>query len=407
VIIAGGGIGGLTAALALARRGFRITVLEQAQRLEETGAGIQLSPNATRTLIELGLDDALRPLAVTPNALHVMNTLTGREIVRMPLGEFAEDRYGTPFWLIHRADLLGALAGAASRQLGITIKLDRQVQDFVVHPNGLTVSALTATGIADERGFAVLAADGLWSSLRRQLGDRTPPDFTGRAAWRGSIAARDVRAEFREPAVHLWIGPDAHIVHYPVKAGRLINIVVIAADRDSVPDRSKLVTRADLLSSLNDDGWTMPARTLVRLPDAWQKWPLYHRRPLQRWSRGPAALLGDAAHPMLPYLAQGAAMAIEDAAVVADCLARRPDDPARALQAYCSTRRARTQKLQRLSERNGARYHFGRPVSWLRDAAMQTIGGKGLLEHYDWIYRWRPPASSAIQVKSEQSSEQF
>jgi salicylate hydroxylase len=395
----------LTAALALARRGFRVTVLEQAPRLEETGAGIQLSPNATRTLIDLGLDDALRALAVAPSALRVMNTTTGREIVRMPFGRFAEDRYGAPFWLFHRADLLGALAGAASRQLDITIKLDRQVQDFVVHPNGLTVSALTATGIADERGFAVLGADGLWSALRRQLGDRSPPRFTGRAAWRGSIAARDVRAEFREPIVHLWIGPDAHVVHYPVKAGALINIVVIAADRDGAPaDRGKLATRAELLSSLTDDRWAMPARTLVRLPDAWQKWPLYERHPLKQWARGPAALLGDAAHPMLPYLAQGAGMAIEDAAVVADCLARRPDDPARALRAYCAARRGRTRKVQLASASNGARYHVGRPVSWLRDTAMRTIGGKGLLKHYDWIYRWRAPAAS-IQVKSERSPE--
>ena len=397
VIVAGGGIGGLTTALALARRGFRVTVLEQAQRLEEAGAGIQLSPNATRTLIELGLDGALRPLAVAPNALHVMNATSGWEIVRMPLGEFAEHRYGAPFWLIHRADLLGALADAASRQLGITVKLDRQVQDFVVHPNGLTVSALTATGIADERGFAVLAADGLWSPLRRQLGDRVPPRFTGRAAWRGSVAARDVRPEFREPAVHLWIAPNAHLVHYPVRAGHLINIVVIAADpkvdrNNASPNRGTITTRADLLSSLSDDGWAMPARTLIRLPDAWQKWPLYDRRPLKRWSDGAAALLGDAAHPMLPYLAQGAAMAIEDAAVVADCLARRPDDPARALRAYGSARRRRTRKIQLVSARNSERYHFGRTKSWFRDAAMRTIGGKGLLKHYDWIYRWRPPS---------------
>ena len=392
MIIAGGGIGGLTASLALARCGFRVTVLEQAQRLEEIGAGIQLSPNATRTLIGLGLDEALRPLAVAPNALRVMNALTGREIVRMPLGKLAEDRYGAPFWLLHRADLLGALAGAASRQLGITIKLGRQVQDYVIHPNGITVSALTATGIADERGFAVLAADGLWSSLRSQLGDPVPPRFTGRSAWRGSIAAREVRAEFREPAVYLWIGPNAHLVHYPVKAGQLINIVVITADRGLVPaERTKPATPGDLMSCLRDHDWAMPARTLVRLPAAWQKWPLYDRRPLKRWSRGPAGLLGDAAHPMLPYLAQGAAMAIEDGVVVADCFARQPDDPVRALQAYCSARRGRTRKLQLLSARNGARYHLGRSRAWFRNAAMRTLGGKGLLKHYDWIYRWQPP----------------
>lgn len=392
VIIAGGGIGGLTAALALARCGFRVTVLEQAQRLEEIGAGIQLSPNATRTLIDLGLHDALRPLAVAPNALRVMNALTGREIVRMPLGSVAEDRYGAPFWLLHRGDLLGALAGAAARHLDITIKLGRQVQDFVIHPNGLTVSALTATGIADEHGFAVLAADGLWSSLRSQVGDAKPARFTGRSAWRGSIAARDVRAEFREPAVYLWIGPDAHLVHYPVKAGQLINVVVIADDRGIIPpERSKAATPVDLMSCLSDNDWAMPARTLARLPQAWQKWPLYDRRPLKRWSRGPAGLLGDAAHPMLPYLAQGAAMAIEDGVVVADCFARHPDDPARALQAYCAARRARTRKLQVLSARNGARYHYSRPLGWFRNAAMRTIGGDRLLRHYDWIYRWRPP----------------
>jgi len=393
VIIAGGGIGGLTAALALARCGFRVTVLEQAPRLEETGAGIQLSPNATRTLIGLGMEEALRPLAVVPNELRVMNAGTGREIVRMPLGTFAEGRYGAPFWLFHRGDLLGALAGAASRQLGITIKLDRQVQDYVIHPNGITVSSLTATGIADERGFAVLAADGLWSSLRRQVGDPAPPRFTGRSAWRGNIPAREVRAEFREPAVYLWIGPDAHLVHYPVKAGQLINIVVVTADRSGIvpPERSKAATPGDLMSCLSDGDWAMPARTLVRLPAAWQKWPLYDRPPLKRWSSGPVGLLGDAAHPTLPYLAQGAAMAIEDGAVVANCFARHPDDPARALQAYCSARRGRTRKVQLLSVRNGARYHFGRSRAWFRNAAMRALGGIGLLNHYDWIYRWRPP----------------
>lgn len=393
MIIAGGGIGGLTSSLALARCGFRVTLLEQAPRLEEIGAGIQLSPNATRTLIGLGLGDALRPLAVVPSELRVMNARTGREIVRMPLGKFAEDRYGAPFWLLHRADLLGALAGAASRQLGITIKLGRQVQDYVTHPNGITVSSSTATGIADERGFAVLAADGLWSSLRVQLGDSVLPRFTGRSAWRGSIPARELRAEFREPAVYLWIGPDAHLVHYPVKAGELTNIVVITADRGRIvsPERSKPATPGDLMSCLSDNDWAMPARTLVRLPAAWQKWPLYDRPPLKRWSRGPVGLLGDAAHPMLPYLAQGAAMAIEDSVVVADCFARQPDDPALALRAYCSARRGRTRKLQLLSARNGKRYHFSQPRAWFRNAAMRALGGTGLLNHYDWIYRWQPP----------------
>ena len=151
-----------------------------------------------------------------------------------------------------------------------------------------------------------------------------------------------------------------------------------------------------MVPRLTAEAWALPARALVGLPDAWLKWALYDRRPIGRWSRGPVGVLGDAAHPMLPYLAQGAAMAIEDAAVVAQCMARQPDDPAAALQTYGATRRARTRKVQRLAARNGSRYHFGGVRGWVRDAAMRTMGGKQLLRNYDWIYDWRQPAGLSI-----------
>ena len=193
IIVAGAGIGGLTAALALARNGFRVIVLEQAERLEETGAGIQLSPNAARILIDLGLESRLRPSAVAPAALRVLDGVTGREIVRMPLGEYAEQRYGAPYWAIHRGDLQAALAAAAASHPDITVKLGMQVEDFVAHPNGLTVSARGRGGVSDAHGVALIGADGLWSLVRKRIGHRAPPRFAGRTAWRALVPARRSR----------------------------------------------------------------------------------------------------------------------------------------------------------------------------------------------------------------------
>ncbi len=241
VIVAGAGIGGLTAALALVRNGFRVIVLEQAERLEETGAGIQLSPNAARTLIDLGLEERLRPHVIAPEALRVLSAKSGREIVRIPLGEPAAQRYGAPYWVIHRGDLQAALSGAVAQELDITVKLGMRMEDFVAHPNGVTVSARGHAEVWDERGLALIAADGLWSLARTRIGYSDPPRFSGRAAWRAMVRAKDVAPEFREPLIHLWLGRDAHLVHYPVKGGSVINIVIIMND------------------SWNAAGWSEPA----------------------------------------------------------------------------------------------------------------------------------------------------
>jgi salicylate hydroxylase len=378
------------------RSGFRVIVLEQADRLEETGAGIQLSPNAARTLIDLGLEDALRRQAVAPTALRVLKAASGREIVRIPLGQAAAQRYGAPYWVIHRGDLQAALVAAVSRDLHISVNLGMRVEHFVTHPNGISVSAHGRGGVTDKRGLALIAADGLWSLMRTRLGYREPPRFAGRTAWRALVPAHLVAPEFREPLVHLWLGRNAHLVHYPVRAGRLINIVVITADNWNAPGWSEPATRTDLMPRLEAEAWTPAALALLGLPEAWLKWALYDRRPLRRWSKGPVALLGDAAHPMLPFLAQGAAMAIEDAAVAAQCLARMPDDPTEALRTYAAIRRGRTRKVQRLAARQGARYHQSGLSALLRDAAMRTAGGALLLRHYDWLYDWRPPPAFAI-----------
>jgi salicylate hydroxylase len=396
VIVAGAGIGGLTVSLALARNGFRVIVLEQAERLAETGAGIQLSPNATRALIELGLGERLRPHVVTPQAVRVLNAKNGREIVRVPLGDMSAQRYGAPYWIIHRGDLQAVLSAAVAAELDISVKLGMRMENFVTHPNGVTVSARSGTAAWSEHGHALIAADGLWSISRARLGFSEAPRFSGRTAWRALVPAADVPAEFREPLIHLWLGPDAHLVHYPVKAGKGINIVVITADDWQAEGWSEPASCIDLLPRLTAARWAPQARALVRLPEAWLKWALFDRRPLMTWSQGAAALLGDAAHPMLPFLAQGGAMAIEDAVVAAQCLARMPNDAEMALKSYTAIRRGRTRKVQRQAARNGQHYHLKGVSAMLRNTAMSLMGGQHLLGHYDWLYDWRPPAALSL-----------
>jgi salicylate hydroxylase len=396
VIVAGAGIGGLTVALALKRNGFRVIVLEQAERLQETGAGIQLSPNAARLLIELGFADRLRPHVVVPQAVRVLNAKNGREIVRIPLGDTAAQRYGAPYWIIHRGDLQAVLSAAVAQELDISLKLGMRMEDFVTHPNGVTVSARSGTTAWNEFGHALIAADGLWSMSRERLGFREPPRFSGRVAWRALVPAAEVPPEFREPMIHLWLGADAHLVHYPVKGGKVINIVVITADAWNAEGWSEPASRIDLLPRLTAARWAPQARALVRLPEAWLKWALFERRPLMNWTQDAAALLGDAAHPMLPFLAQGGAMAIEDAVVAAQCLARRPDDAAAALRTYAAIRRGRTRRVQRQAARNGQHYHLKGVSAMVRNAAMGVMGGEHLLRHYDWLYDWRPPAALSL-----------
>jgi salicylate hydroxylase len=389
VVVAGAGIGGLTAALALARQGFGVTLLEQAAQLEETGAGIQLSPNATRILLDLGLGERLRADAVAPDALRVRQARSGRTIATLPLGRF-EQRFGAPYWMIHRADLQAALVAAARSCPDITLLLGIRADDFAVHARGVTVQGRRADGTAfDQRGAALVAADGLWSTLRARLGQAAPPLFRRRAAWRASVPADAVPPQFRGPAIDLWLGASGHLVHYPVKGGRLINIVAIVADGWDRPGWSEPAARADILERFPARAWATPARDLLAAPERWLKWALFDRPPATWWGEGPVTLLGDAAHPMLPFLAQGAGMAIEDAAVLAQCLGRSPDDPAGALRAYEAARRPRTARVQRAARRTGGLYQLQPPASLVRDLGMRALGGDRLLARYDWLYDWK------------------
>ncbi|HLN08983.1 MAG TPA: FAD-dependent monooxygenase [Xanthobacteraceae bacterium] len=389
VVIVGAGIGGLTAALALAGRGFRVVVIDKAGRLEETGAGVQLSPNATRILIDLGLRDRLAPHIVAPEALRILRGRDGGEIVRVPLGAASELRHGAPHWVIHRGDLQAALLGALEATPDAELRLGTEVEDFAVHANGITVEGRCRRGSHDEHGIALIAADGLWSTMRQRLGSDRAPSFAHRTAWRAVVPADRVGERLREPSTHLWLGPDAHLVHYPVKAGRTINIVAIVDDDWQQAGWSAAGARDELLGKFS--GWDGAARDLLAIPDRWLKWALYDRPAARRWGRGPVTLLGDAAHPMLPFIAQGAAMAIEDAIVLAGCLAATSGPLDAPLRQYEGLRCGRTARVQRHARRNGIVYHLDGPAAAVRNLALAAIGGDGLLRRYDWLYDWRAP----------------
>ncbi len=395
VIIAGAGIGGLTAALALAQRGFEVTLLEAADRLDEVGAGLQLSPNAARVLIALGIAERLKRHVVVPEHLAVRNARSGHLLAQGPLGATSAHRYGAPYWVIHRGDLQAALCDAVGATPGITLRLGSKVENFTAEPDGVAVSTSHGSQPLAARAHVLIAADGLWSTLRQQLGHATAPRPAGQTAWRTLVpidaAPKSAAPKSAAlPAVNLWLGADAHLVHYPVKSGRMINVVAIVDDDWREPGWSTPGAPRALLDRFSTAQWHASARDLLAACERWQKWALFDCPPLASWGKGRVTLLGDAAHPMLPYLAQGAAMAIEDAAVLAACLDRNPDVPA-ALRTYEASRLPRTTRVQRDASRNGTVYHLRGAGAALRSLALMAMGGDRLISRYDWLYGWTPP----------------
>jgi salicylate hydroxylase len=267
------------------------------------------------------------------------------------------------------------------------MRLGTRVEDFAVHQHGVTVQVRTAQGLRDEQGIALVGADGLWSMLRARLGDHRTARFAHRTAWRAIVPAERVSDELREPVTGLWLGRDAHLVHYPIMAGAMLNIVAIVRDGWQEAGWTAPGKPADLLPRFKH--FAPAARTLLALPDNWQKWALFDRALHRVRGNGPVTLLGDAAHPMLPFLAQGGAMAVEDAAVLADCL-RQDEDPARAFRSYEHARARRVARVQREARRNSWRYHLSGPLGFARDMFLRMMGGEKLLRGYDWLYDWKP-----------------
>lgn len=375
-VIAGGGIGGLACAVALRRAGLDVTVLEQAPAFEEVGAGLQLTPNATRILRAMGLLPALEAVAVAPEALEVRDGASGRIIASAPYAP-ATEKYGAPFLVAHRADLLRVLAQGA-QDLGTRFELSASVE-------GVEVSDAVAVALATRdgepllvKGDILVGADGVRSVVRAQLGGSAAPVFAGRLAYRATCPAEPAP----HPVVRLYLGADAHLVTYPVRGGATTNIVaVVKIDRPvtrwSEPGDASTVHAAFA-------GWCREVRDLLAAADSYRCWGLYDLEPMPRWGTGRATLLGDAAHAMLPFLAQGAAQAIEDADVLARCLVEA-DSAEPALRAYEMARRPRTSRIQREARTSGGIYHLAGPARMARDAVISLTGSR-LLDRYGWLY---------------------
>ena len=330
---------------------------------------------------------------VTPEAISIMSARAGSEIVRLPLGEAATLRAGAPYWVVHRADLQAALQGAVNDHPDIDLRLGCQFEDAATHAKGLTVVQRSGSTRHQELALALIGADGVWSTVRQHLFPEVQPQFSGLIAWRGTLDATQLPREFTSRRVQLWMGPDAHLVAYPISDARQINVVAVVPGTWNRPGWSEPGESNEIKGAFVSAGWHAMPRMLIGAVDAWRRWALFTLPEGGDWTKGAVTLVGDAAHAMLPFAAQGAGMAIEDAAVLAGCLGetqneRGPTVPA-ALKRYERLRRSRVARVQRAARQAGRIYHLANPLAFARDLVIKAIGPKRMLARQNWIYDWR------------------
>jgi salicylate hydroxylase len=386
VLIAGGGIGGLAAGLACSRAGCHVRLYERADAFSEVGAGIQMGPNVTRVLHGWGLESALQQVAAFPERLQVRHALSGSELGVLRLGQAMVQRYGAPYVTIHRADLQQLLLEALQQRDAVWLHTGKTVNRYV-ETNGAI--GLSLDDGLDVEGDVLIAADGLWSRLRRQLLDDGPPRVAGHLAYRAMLPQASLPAALRSQQVTAWLGPKLHVVQYPVRGGEWLNVVAIVHGHvhGSLEDWDHGANAGDLQAALAHTCSAL--RELIAAVPAWRLWVLCDRPPVSaaaQMARGHVALLGDAAHPMRPYLAQGAGMAIEDAAELGRQVALVDGvlDVPTLLQRYALNRWQRNARVQARSIRNGEIFHLEGARAWARDAAMR-LGGERLLDQ-PWLY---------------------
>ncbi|MGL4729638.1 MAG: FAD-dependent monooxygenase [Bosea sp. (in: a-proteobacteria)] len=397
VIIAGAGIAGLTAAIAYSRAGCEVILLERRTGFDEIGAGIQIAPNASRILIELGVSGAARE-AVLPEELDIRRWDLPRAFAHLPLANIGRN-HGAPFWVMRRSDLQTALIDAMRMAPNVTLLVDRTATGFAADEAGVSVTVLRGNGSEESlRGSMLVTADGVWSQLRGQLTRAAPPRFSGYEAWRTLIPAQAAPAFMRAPRIGLWMGHNRHAVHYPVSRGTEVNLVLVrralapsAAGWDMAPD-------PDMIGKL-DEGAATPLKHLIGAAPAWRRWPLFSAaactmagKSVGGWR---AAIIGDAAHPLLPFSAQGAGMAIEDASELATLTAPAilSGDAARLAEGMARFQSRRSPRIARIvteSRRNGQVFHLPWPLNMARDMAIRRLGPEGFMRRQEWIYGWRP-----------------
>ena len=384
ILIAGGGIGGLTAALALLQRGFDVEIYEQASELKEVGAGLQLSANGNRVLYALGLGDALRALSCEAKAKEIRLWNTGDTWKLIDLGAVSVERYGFPYFTVYRPDLLTVLADAVRALKPDAIHLKARSTGFEQDADGVTL-LLEHDRV---RGEVLIGADGVHSNIRQALFGADQPEFTGLMAWRGVIPMEKLPEHLRRPVGTNWVGPGGHIVHYPLRAGQLMNFVGVRERGDwQVESWSVRGTREECLADFA--GWNADIHTMIGAIDVPYKWALMHRPPLPRWSVGRVSLLGDACHSTLPFLAQGAVMAIEDGFILARAL-EAARDPAEALTRYEAARRARTARMVEGANANTRRFHNPElaSVEGARAYVDREWTEAKVKERYEWLFTY-------------------
>ena len=383
VLIAGGGIGGLAAALACAQRGVSVQLVERAGQFSEVGAGIQIGPNVTRILQAWGLGAALAKVAAFPKQLQARDAQTGRVLGTLTLGARAHAMYGAPYATIHRADLQDILYRAA-QGAGVDMLWGQTVQGWHATDAVLQVNTLEGLGL---QASALIGADGVWSAVRQQLLGGAPARFTGHLAYRALVAQADLPAHLRSDQITVWMGPRLHVVHYPVRNGQWLNLVAIVhgAKPDQAQDWDQTGHTQQLMQAMGALGHDLQER-LASVP-AWRRWALHDRLPLSaasQMAQGRVALLGDAAHPMRPYLAQGAGMAIEDAQALAQSLSNGGAPVSEQLQIYAEQRWARNARVQARAIRNGHIFHAQGALAMVRNLSMRLMGGRVM--DVPWLY---------------------
>jgi salicylate hydroxylase len=379
-LVIGAGIGGMAAALALRRAGLDVSLFEQTIAQREVGAGIQISPNASRLLGRYGLGEAMAGVAVRPSAIVFRRWQDGRVLGREELGDSIERQYGAPYYHFHRADLINLLAEAFGRG---NIELGRRLVDIEQDESGVTAHFQDG---AFARGDLLIGADGIHSRTRERLFGEERPRFSGQIAYRGLAPAERVAHLGLPLDVTNWVGPGGHFIHYYVSAGRFLNFVAVSEEanwtREQWSDRGSI---SDALGKY--EGWHPQLATILTAVDETFKWALFDRNPLPEWTRGRVALLGDACHPMLPFMAQGAAQAIEDGATLAACLKNNAFDVPAAFQAYVALRKPRTTMLQAASQANSTSFHLqDGPKQQQRDQAYASVGLRGNPEAMNRLY---------------------
>ena len=382
ILVAGGGIGGLATAIGLAQKGFSVLVLEKAAQLGEIGAGIQLGPNAFHAFDYLGVGETAREMAVYIDNLRLMDALSGEEITRIPLDEAFRKRMGNPYAVVHRGDLHGVFLRACENHRKVELRTNSGVESY--DQDGNSVTAILSDG-SRVTGRMLIGADGLWSNIRKQMLNDGAPRVSGHTTYRSVIPTEQMPEDLRWNAATLWAGPKCHIVHYPLKGWKMFNLVVTYHNDAPEPVAGKPVSHDEVRRGFEH---VAPiAKQIIDKGNDWKLWVLCDRDPVMNWVDGRVALLGDAAHPMLQYFAQGACMAMEDAVCLSHLMSEGGENIEATLAAYQDKRRLRTARVQLQSREIGQHvYHPAGAHAELRNAVMNARSPDEWYDQIDWLY---------------------